>query len=113
MVTLATIRKRQGIEPPITPRQHEEYDEAKRLRRIQNVVNAREILRREGLDWDELPSSHPDGIAFNVYLAELPYGRIGEPVPYWPEIGLWRTFGDFAVRYGCKNLVKYLKGLEI
>jgi hypothetical protein len=86
-----------------------DYEQMKKIRREKNVVNAREILRRAGCMWIECHSSHPDGVAFSVYLAMAPYGTLGEPIPYWPEIGKWID-RDYHNHYGCRNLVKYLKG---
>ncbi len=86
-----------------------DYEQMKKIRREKNVVNAREILRRNGCSWVEYHSSHADGIAFSVYAAIVPYGTLGAPVSYWPETGKWID-RDNHNHYGCRNLVKYLKG---
>lgn len=104
MTTVQTLRERQGL-GRLSP---EEYHRERAARRAKNVANAREILARNGLDWDEIPLTSDAEIAFNVYLA-TPYGPIGHKITYWPAIGTWLDFHD-DTRYGCRNLVRYIKG---
>jgi hypothetical protein len=102
MTTIASIRKRQGIAAPITESQRAEYERAKAKRRGDNVVNAMEILARNGLDWEVRNGSAHEGSLFKVRSGFI-------VIHYWPEIGRWID-KDGATRFGCRNLVRYLKG---
>jgi len=108
MTTIASIRRRQGIAPPITPAQHAEYERAKAERRAKNVVNAVEILTRNHVQFKQRAvtgsSAHSVLFAFEVFNPKDIAG-----ITYYPEIGLWHD-ADGGAHYGCRNLVKHLKG---
>lgn len=106
MTTIATIRKRQGIPAPITEQQRDEYEQAKAQRRSKNVVNAREILANNQIGWGELPHIPKDG---NGVLFRVRHPERLACFDYYPEIGLWIDESGGS-HYGCRNLVKYLKG---
>ena len=69
-----------------------DYEQMKAVRRQKNVVNARAILTQNRLEFKEF--------AKNRFV-------VGG-LDYWPETGLW-VDKEGAHRYGCRNLVKYLK----
>ena len=100
MTTVQTIRERQGL-GKLTP---EEYHQERAARRAKNVANAREIFARNGIDfhdWGEVNGrTH-----FSIFrgLAEI---------WYFPEEGIWFNISHIQPQrhYGCRNLVKYIKG---
>lgn len=98
MTSLLRIKARQGIPPPDTPEGWDQHEEEKRLRRIKNVVSAREILARNGIEWYE------DATVFRIE-----HEKLIRPIVYMPETGKWLDM-EHNWRFGCRNLVKYLKG---
>lgn len=110
MTTLASIRKRQGIPPPTTEAEHAEYERLKAERRAKNVVSARDILKRNGLYWTECQAPYQDqGVIFYVAIDQQHWEN-DEAITYQPEVGAWYLSHPMIVRFGCRNLVKYLKG---
>lgn len=94
------IDKRRGISKPVTESEIEAYRKHAQERRETNVVNAREILSRNGIGWIEFASD--DEPVFMINWA-------GFTTRYRPMCGKW--FDRQGVeRYGCRNLVRYLKG---
>jgi len=102
MTTIASIRARQGIAPPITEQQRAEYEQAKAARRAKNVVNAREILDRNGVQYLEIEMSPSNTENLTVCF------RMRD-VHYFPETGLWLDV-NCERHFGCRNLVRHLKG---
>lgn len=101
MTTVQTIRERQGL-GKLTP---EEYHQERAARRAKNVANAREILARNGIEFREQDSIFTNGsrIRFIISL------NFGIERSYYPETGEWYDLNQNA-HFGCRNLVKYLKG---
>lgn len=95
MTSIASIYRHRGLE--FDP---DQYDQMKAERRARNVANAKEVLTKNQIEF-VVTGSGPDGVAM----------RVGE-IAYWPEVGRWILKGG-SVRYGLRNLVKYLKNGEI
>ena len=107
MTILAALYRRQGLE--ITD--WEAYETHKAKRKAQNVANARDILTKNFIAFEELP--HRVGIeqlvAFNVFK---PMGNTMEEdvmVMFYPEIGKWLDL-DYKVHFGARNLARYITG---
>lgn len=105
MTMLSTILARQNCVVD-----DDEYDRMKAARRMTNVANSRALLAQNDLVLDE-DGSGPDGVRFFVGIGPRDeWGCIsGEVVGYLPEVGRWFD-KDMKARYGCRNLIKYLKG---
>lgn len=100
MTTVQTIRERQGL-GRLSP---EEYAKAREDKRAQNVVNAREILQRNGVLYRDFGRCNG-----NVHFV-IKQGP--DEFWYWPEEGLWLNIAleQPERHFGCRNLVKHLKG---
>jgi hypothetical protein len=107
MTVLAAIYRRQGLE--ITD--WEKYEAHKAERKAQNVANAKDVLTKNCIAFEELPGrvGTDQLVAFNVFK---PVGiRMDEDVqiPFYPEIGKWVDL-DYNVHFGVRNLARYITG---
>lgn len=108
MTTLLSIKARQGIPAPKDDREWLDYERERIARRQLNVKSAREILTRNGLYWTECRADYQkDGIVFYVAISQERWND-AETITYLPEVGRW--YVGLVARFGCRNLVKYLKG---
>jgi hypothetical protein len=83
-----------------------DYEQMKKIRREKNVVNASEILRRNDIAFSETNSTQPElGVCWVIPFPSVP----DRPILYHPETGEWGHSGGIR-HFGCRNLVKYLKG---
>ena len=111
MTILAKIYERQGI-PLETDEDWAKYEAHKVERRAKNVVNARDVLFRNCIAWDELGRVGTDQlVAFNVFCASQLNSDADRIIPYWPEIGKWIDLNGH-IRFGIRNLARYIKGDE-
>jgi hypothetical protein len=112
MVCLAALYNRQGL-PLETPEQWAEYDRRRAERKERNVLNAREVLFRNAIPWDELGRvGREQVVAFNVVMAgSLVDGSDDVILPFYPEIGKWFT-AKGEPRFGVRNLARYITGDE-
>lgn len=102
MTTLLRVQEKLGKSRPQTDSEWEAYSADKKARRAKNVVNAREILDRNGIVYAESANDH--GIMFRLCKAGS-----NSVIWYYPEDGRWYVKGE-PVHFGCRNLVRFLKG---
>lgn len=102
-MSLLYASKKQGIPAPRTQAERVAYEAEKAERRLRNVVNAREILERNKIEYREsqLPCGDP------VFVIDD-----GGVITYYPADGRWYT-SRRTVHFGCRNLVRFVKGSVI
>jgi hypothetical protein len=105
MTQLNRIIAARGGKHPETDAEWDKYEADKAARRAKNVANAREILNRNRIDYTDLG---PDGNSETLFT--IHQGNIF--LFYLPETGAWwdQAADRKEQRFGCRNLVKYLKG---
>jgi hypothetical protein len=109
MTILAAIYRRQGLE--ITD--WDSYEKHKASRKRQNVANAREVLMKNCVAFEELPFrvGIEQLVAFNVFK---PMGNTMDEdvmLVFYPEIGKWMDL-DLKIHFGVRNLARYITGDE-
>lgn len=95
--------KRRGLAAPRTREEKAAYEADKAARRLKNVVNAREILDRNGINYQETKLL-PAGTLFVIHAPKA--------IWYYPEDGRWYAQGE-PVHFGCRNLIRFLVGRVI
>lgn len=105
MSTIREIQARQGIPTPKSDADWKKYREDKALRRAKNVVNAREVLDRNGVHYVE-GKDHDGLVLFTIVEPGTDF------IYYRPEEGRWNSTLDIRVHFGVRNLVRYLKGVH-
>lgn len=112
MTILARLYQRQGITFK-TDEDWARYEAHKAERKATNVANARDVLFRNCIAWDELPNrvGKDQLVAFNVFFPSLYNGETDRIIAFYPEIGKWFDL-DENVRFGVRNLARYITGDE-
>lgn len=102
-MSLLHATKKQGFGPPKTAHERKAYRDEKAARRAKNVVNAREILARNGIEYQET-QLQPDGTLFVIHEPRA--------IWYYPADGRWYAKGE-PVHFGARNLVRFVNGMVI
>lgn len=104
-MSLLDIKSRRGDKRPETHDEWERYEADKVARKAKNVASAREILARNGITYRDYGA-----VNGRVHFV-IPNGN--EELWYWPETGLWFDINQLrhAEHFGCKNLVRHIKGV--
>jgi hypothetical protein len=104
MTRIDKLYERQGMGAPQSDEDWVAYAEQKLARRKRNVANAREVLERNQIQYDEL---EPE-----LFIIHQPHGF----VEYFPATGTWRVMSKTTIihtGFGVRNLVKHLKGIVL
>lgn len=104
MTCLASAYNRQGIRLE-SDEDWAKYEQHKAARRYQNVVNAREVLHRNRIIFEELGADGEKGQKFNVRYAGWPVSA--RSLPFWPEVGQWIDQNGM-LHFGVRNLARYI-----
>jgi hypothetical protein len=102
MSRIMDILDKQGLPKPETDEQWRQYEADKKARRQTNVLNAAEVLQRNGVKY--IRNKSESQTMFEIIDKEL------GTIRYWPEEGRWIVGSAEAPRFGVRNLVKFIKG---
>lgn len=112
MTILAKLYQRQGLTLE-TEDDWAAYEVHKGERRAKNVANARDVLFRNCIAWDDMGRVGTDQlVAFNVFYPSTLNSERDQIITYWPEIGKWIDLNG-NIRFGVRNLARYIKGEEL